>query len=230
MDLFQSLLLPSQAPWLPEASIQYWGLHVAWGLVLGSLAFLLGARYNFKWRGWAATAVAVWSLWPGLESPSYWLGLAFQSPSLMSVLLCVILTIRSLKKKSLPTLGATAKESPSMLLASVGILLGWILLGDTLAWWSVSVYAWGFSTWALALACVLAFSLWCVVARDHDGQVVTLGFFVVLLLYVLTRLPSGNLWDALLDPWLWIILQVIGLRVLIRRRRHLRRVSQATRA
>ena len=31
---------------------------------------------------------------------------------------------------------------------------------------------------------------------------------VVLLLFVLTRWPSGNLWDALLDPLLWLGLQV----------------------
>jgi hypothetical protein len=27
-------------------------------------------------------------------------------------------------------------------------------------------------------------------------------------LHVVLRLPSGNVWDALLDPWLWIVLHV----------------------
>lgn len=217
-SIFQSLQLPSQAPWLPEAAIQYWGLHIAWSLVLGSLTVLLGARCKFKLRGWVATAVAVWTLLPGMASPSYWLGLAFQSPSLMTVLLCVILAKRSVTKKSLPMLREKRNKFQSMLLSGAGVLLGWVLLGDTLAWWSVSIYAWGFSTEALALTSLLAFSLWCLGSRDHDVSSVAIGFSVVLLLYVLTRLPTGNLWDALLDPWLWLILQVMGLQMLIRRR------------
>ena len=30
----------------------------------------------------------------------------------------------------------------------------------------------------------------------------------VLTLFALTRWPTGNLWDALIDPWLWIALLV----------------------
>jgi hypothetical protein len=37
------------------------------------------------------------------------------------------------------------------------------------------------------------------------------------VLYVLLHLPNGNLWNALLDPWLWIALQLAGLRQLVRR-------------
>jgi len=32
--------------------------------------------------------------------------------------------------------------------------------------------------------------------------------------FALTRLPSGNLWDALLDPWLWLALHGVLLRQL----------------
>lgn len=227
---FPSLLLSSQVPWLPGAATQYWGLHIAWGLVLGSLVFLLGGRYECKARGWAAAAVAVWSLWPGPASPSYWLGLAFQSPSLMSAVLCLIWAGRSQNHQSPQTYEAGERESQSLLLGAAGILLGWVLLGDTLAWWSISIYALGFGTWALALACVLVCTLWCLGRRDDEVQTFTLGLALVLLLYVLTRLPSGNLWDAVLDPWLWFALQVMALRGLIRRRLHLPRASQATRA
>lgn len=115
-----------------------------------------------------------------------------------------------------------------MVLASAGIFLGWVLLGDMLAWWSVSIYAWGFSTSALALACALAVFLWCVSGTHVAGQIFTLVFTGVLLMFVLTRLPSGNLWDALLDPWLWFTLQVSGLLALIRGRSHWQRESQAT--
>lgn len=218
---FSSLLLSSQVPWLPGAATQYWGLHIAWGIVLGSLTFLLGTRYKCRARGWAVAAVALWSLWPGPASPSYWLGLAFQSPSLMSAVCCLIWASRSQKHIWRQTNRPGKRESQSLLLGGAGILLGWVLLGDTLAWWSISIYALGFSTWALALACVLVFALLCLGRRDYEVQTFTLGFAVVLLSYVLTRLPSGNLWDAVLDPWLWFALQVMALRGLIGRRLHL---------
>lgn len=230
MDLsfFSSLMLSSQAPWLPEAAIQRWGLYAAWSLVLGSLTFVLCTKYNFRWRAWVVTAIAVWSLWQGPESPSYWLGLAFQSPSLMSVALCFTWAMQSLQCPTLKAQGSDSKLWPSMVLASAGILLGWLLLGDMLAWWPVSIYAWGFGTPALVLACALAFFLWCVSGARIVGKTFTLGFTLVLLMFVLTRLPSGNLWDALLDPWLWLMLQVSGVLAWIRDRSHWRRESQAT--
>ena len=39
-----------------------------------------------------------------------------------------------------------------------------------------------------------------------------------LALFALTRLPSGNLWDALLDPLLWLTLQFGWLFSALRRR------------
>jgi hypothetical protein len=37
----------------------------------------------------------------------------------------------------------------------------------------------------------------------------TAGFAVpvVALVFVVWRLPSGNVWDAILDPWAWLVLQ-----------------------
>jgi len=52
----------------------------------------------------------------------------------------------------------------------------------------------------------------------------------VLALFVLTRLPTGNVWDALLDPWLWGGLQAGWLIGAVRRRRMASRSSPATRA
>jgi hypothetical protein len=33
-----------------------------------------------------------------------------------------------------------------------------------------------------------------------------------VLLFVLLRLPTGNVWDAVLDPWLWLGLHWVLLR------------------
>lgn len=217
MDL-QSFLQSSQAPWLPYAALQRWGLYLAWGVVLGALTFQLAALRSFQLRGWLAIAVMAWSMWPGPWSPSYWLGLAFQSPSLISVVLCLLWTGSSLKIGPLQWCEAQPKVIPSAALASSAIILGWVLLGDMLALWPASIYAWGFSTAALALVCTMVFLLFLFGGARIETQVFTLALLLVLCLFVVTRLPTGNLWDALLDPWLWVALQVNGLRDLLRRR------------
>jgi hypothetical protein len=38
-----------------------------------------------------------------------------------------------------------------------------------------------------------------------------------LLLFAATRLPTGNVWDALIDPWLWLFLNGALFRTLYRR-------------
>ena len=54
---------------------------------------------------------------------------------------------------------------------------------------------------------------WRCPAASHDCEVAPLA----LLMFAATRLPSGNLWDALLDPWLWSALHIALLRALYQR-------------
>jgi len=220
---------PAQTPWLPDPGVQRVGMHVAWCVVLGSLAFALGARYQLRRPAWFAVLVFAWSLWPGPLSPSYWLGLAFQAPSLMSIVLCVIWTVRTSKLSQLKWLAAVPNEGSSWYLQLGGIFLGWVLLSDMLALWPTSIYAWGFGTPAVALACTLALILWRMGVARKDGQLFTLAFALVITLFVFTRLPSGNLCDALIDPWLWGVLQLKGLIFLNRRRNFKKRAPIATR-
>jgi hypothetical protein len=35
---------------------------------------------------------------------------------------------------------------------------------------------------------------------------------LALLLFVVLRLPTGNVWDAVVDPWLWLVAQCLALR------------------
>lgn len=216
LTALQTLFTGSYAPWLPDVALARWALHGAWALVLGALTLRLGDMFLPKWRGWLAAAVVVWTLWPGAASPGYWLGLAFQSPSLMGVVLCVFWAVRP--RRGSPFADHTSRSSawPWTVLAGAGVLLGWVLLLDMLAWWPVSVYAWGFSPAALALACGLALVSW--LAGGKAGQRASLCLGLVLVAFVATRLPSGNVWDALLDPWLWIVLQVGGLLAWVRSR------------
>jgi hypothetical protein len=140
-------------------------------------------------------------------------------PSLMSVLLCVAWVMQMCAPRVLSAHAAPRFDWPEVVLVGAGIMLGWVLLGDMLAWWSTSIYAWGFGTPAFAAACGIAFLMWLAssLGKTEVGGVV--GLVVVLLVFVLTRLPSGNLWDALIDPWLWLVLQFRGASMLLSLRR-----------
>jgi len=93
------------------------------------------------------------------------------------------------------------------------VLLGWALLLDTFALWPLSLYAWGFAPLTLGVLVLLGCLPWLL-----RGNATLSGLLVAaLLLHVLLRLPSGNVWDAVLDPWLWLLLQVDWLRRRLRR-------------
>jgi hypothetical protein len=202
---FQNLLAGTHAPWLPDAVLARWAMHVSWGVLLGAAA--LGLCRTWRWR-WLLALVAMLSVFlPGSLSPAFWLGLAFQVPSLSALGLCALLVWRGCRTAPVDSPAQTFQTWPWSVLASAVVVLGWVLLLDMLAWWPVSVYAWGFSPAALTLVSGLALCLWLVAGASHSGRSVAWTLAAVLTVFVLTRLPSGNLWDALLDPWLWLVIQ-----------------------
>ncbi len=211
---FQSLVRADTAPWLPDLDLARWALRVAWAVVLAAFVMRL---CQIKWPQFCikvAIVSAIWALLPGPLSPSYWLALAFQMPSLMSVLLCAAWIVQMTARHKSKIKGAL-NLLPGRVVVGLGVVLGWVLLADMLAWWPESVYAWGFGTPALALVCAATCLLWLTSGPDREGQRVTLYMAAVVMVYVITRLPSGNLWDALLDPWLWLVLHLRGLVFLI---------------
>lgn len=230
----KELFLSSDLPSLPNVALAQWSLAVSWALVLAAGLLWLGRGLTVTKRWGMAGLVMFWTLLSGVlapaYSPAYWLGLAFQSPSLMSTLLCLLYVLRQTRLH--PT-GVPVRVEGSdgrlggpwdagLALIWVGVVWGWVLLLDLLAWWPVSLYALGFSPAALTALCALTAWFGLAWGRSASGQTATLVLAAVLVGFVLTRLPSGNVWDAVLDPWLWLTLQVYGLRQLWRR---LRRVS-----
>jgi hypothetical protein len=149
------------------------------------------------------------------------LGLAFQGPSLAAVLLCDAL----LRSRFFPTRnGPSINELPNpiaLALALAGVVLGWALLLDTLALLPMQLYAWGFSPVAVGLVLVVALVPWLVgVERYSFGRSRVWVLPLAVVVFVVLRLPSGNVWDAVLDPWLWLALHVYvagALRRLARR-------------
>jgi hypothetical protein len=235
----QSLFFNSDIPALPHVALAHGVMLMAWALVLCAFAAWLGQGLKPSLRWTAAGLIGAWSLLPGSMSPAYWLGLAFQAPSVMSTLLCLAFLVRlgvlSMERASpnAPDRQMSSDEGNTVwaMLGWVGVVLGWVLLLDMLAWWPVSVYAWGFSTVALATVCVLVTLFWLAWGGNKQATQATILMAAVLVVFAVSRLPSGNIWDALLDPWLWMVLQLVGVQRItrwVRRRFIAQRESPAT--
>ena len=127
------------------------------------------------------------------------------------MLLCLGLLQRRLFAN---TGGAPPVRSPrgGLGLLVVAVLLGYGLLLDAFAVLPLQVYRWGFSPLLLLVLLALSLLPWVLGIRLPGGRVAPLA----LLLFALTRLPTGNVWDALLDPWLWLLLQGLLSRRLLR--------------
>ncbi len=210
---------------LPSSALTWLSLHLGWAIVLGALTLWIASRLRPGIRWPLAGLVCLWTLLPNAASPAFWLGLACQSPSLMSVILCLGWMLH---RPGSGGLGAAAPKTvcaTHLVLTMAGVLLGWVLLLDTLALLPVSVYAWGFGSSAVALALLAAALFWLAL-----GSRTSVAPLAVLALFVLTRAPTGNLWDALIDPLLWLTLQVGCLFSLARSCWTSRRSSPATRA
>jgi len=201
-----------ESPALPElASVELWR-SLAWGVLLASLLAWVGRNWGLRLRWSAVAGLALWCGVPGALSPPYWLGLAFQAPSISTLGLCVLYLQFSWaqaaggKGKRLAARAqlAVAGRTVPLVLAFFGVALGWLLLADTLAWTPVAVYAWGFSPLAAAVLLLVLLAPWA--WTGHGGSlslVLALGLTVGFLVL---RLPTGNVWDAVLDPWLWVFL------------------------
>jgi hypothetical protein len=229
-------LLTQDAPALPPAWVMRLGLTLGWSLVLATLGAALACRLSLRSRRVLAAALAVWTLLPGPLSPDYWLGLAFHAPSLSAVLLCGWFGWRLLlapagTAATTATASASARSSlSSSPAAAVGtlasaavwlwlaVLLGYVLLLDSFAVLPLQIYAWGFSPVLLLVLLALSLLPWLLQGRAEQAAGAARWLLpAALLLFAATRLPTGNLWDALLDPLLWLLLQGLGLRGLYRR-------------
>lgn len=210
-------LLDPALPLLPAPGLMQASLCLGWGLVLAAVgSMVLGPRLGRRPMLWLMPLLlAVWPWLPGTLSASYWLALAFQAPSLSAVLLSVLVLHARWAHPLEPKLCARWLGAPlAWALATLGVVLGWALLLDAFAVLPVQLYAWGFSPAAAVVVVALALAPWALL-RAAPGRGLIAGVVpLAVALYVLLRLPSGNLWDAVLDPWLWLVLQVVVLRKL----------------
>ena len=199
---------------LPELAMQIAWARLAWGVV--AAAVLLAA---LPLRGTRACAVAaalgLAVMWlPGPASPAFWLGLAFQQPSGLLAMLCgASVGLRFVERP-----GQQVLPLPLAVLLLAG---GALLYADAVGALVLGLYAWGFDPVQAPLAGVVLSVL--ALAAAVRGRQTWAGWAVLLALtlHAVTHLPTGNLFDALLDPllWLWALLRCIGHGLALLRRR-----------
>jgi hypothetical protein len=177
---------------LPSLVVQAVFRHLGWTLALAVvLARLSPKRWAQRW--WWGLGLGLASNLPILTEVTSALALSFQTPSLLSQ-------------------GLLAPDMSPALMPMWGwaitALLGWVLLLDTLGWGGTFIYAWGFGPVvpvAVLLGCAAALAL----AAWHPQPAHQTRWLWLLIgamgLFVLARAPSGNAWDAISDPWLWLI-------------------------
>ena len=188
---------------LPDLAWQIAYGRVAWGIVLAAVLLALWPHTRRLPRavfGALLAAIAVAMALPGEASPAYWMGLAFQYPSGMLLGLCLL----ALHARWQGAQAGAKVDSSMPLAAAVTIAVaGLALYLDAIGWLSQGYYYAGFGP-VLAPAVALVATLGCVLAlvRGRGGRH-NLALLGALLLFTLLRLPTGNLWDAVLDPLLW---------------------------
>lgn len=182
---------------LPELGLQFIYGRFAWGIVLAALILALWPRrFALSGRGVAVLAVAAVALQalPGAASPTFWLGLTFQWPSGMLVGLCLA---------RLYLTGEPANVVMPVKLAMLLAATGLVLYLDAIGLISVGFYYWGFGPYAApALALLLAAGSALAIARGK-WPVQAVALLLALMSFSILRLPTGNIWDAVLDPLLW---------------------------
>lgn len=214
-DLWQTLT-QHYAPLVPTAHSLVWIRHALWSLVLAALA-LLWLRRWVRAPALLATLpwlLALWAWVPGPWGLAYWLGLAFQIPSLVSAFLAVSVVFQ---RAPIPSTRVAMPPSWVVRWALAAVVLGAVLGLDTFAVFAVSVYPWGFEPMALALAWSIALLPWVVLGKRAMRQATVWSPCAALLVFTLTGWPTGNVWDALLDPWLWLLAVGYLLRLSWRR-------------
>jgi hypothetical protein len=209
--MMDGLLLPVAPVWMLRlswavvaAAVVWWWLSSVIRRVHPSVETRPGRRAAFVEHLPKALAmvVALLAVWPQGGWSGY-AALAFQSPSLVSLVWALGWLMRSVSRMN------PARKDNSVPVAAWYLLclLGWGLVVDTLnLWpsaWDVSLYGIGFSASGLWVSACLVL----VLAWRQSGMWVW-SAIGVMMMYAVLRWPSGNVWDAWLDPAVWIVAHV----------------------
>ncbi|KQU81383.1 MULTISPECIES: hypothetical protein [unclassified Rhizobacter] len=191
---------------LPELGDQMVWARLAWGVVAAAILLSLLPVRGMKARG-AAVLLAFVAMWlPGPASAAWWLGLAFQQPSALFAALCGVSVWKRFALRP-------DQQTLPLALAAALVAGGLVLYADAVGALSLGLYPGGFEAPRAPVAgVVLSVLALAVIVR---GRQAAAGWAVLLALtfHAVTRLPTGNLFDALLDPllWLWALARCVAL-------------------
>ena len=184
---------------LPELEWQIIYGRFAWAVVLAASATALWPR------AWRLSRTGVFLLLacalllqvlPNAISLTYWLGLVFQWPSGVLVGLCLVRLHSAWHGKP---------DNPAMTpgLAAIIALAGGALYLDAIGWISQGFYYWGFGPKDAPLLVLILAVACSVTAVGGHARPQALALLAAVSIFAVLRLPTGNVWDALLDPLLW---------------------------
>ncbi len=203
---------------LPNLVLQSWAMHAGWTLAIAAaLIYVLRAFPVYLRLAGVGLAIAL-NFLPATLTPGWWLGLAYQSPSLTLQGLCLLYLVRSCRRRDVSPDEAIASSPdthwPNSLLI-LTTLLGWVLVLDMLAVVGVQLYALGFGANGVLASLLIAAVLELGSLRSRTPAAAqtlrdTAAVIVATMaVHLLLRLPTGNAWDALIDPWLWLGAQAL---------------------
>lgn len=203
---------------LPDLTWQMVYGRLAWAIVLAAVLIAVVPetwRHSRRLPLAALGIMALLAFLPGQAAPAWSLGLAFQYPSGLLTACCLLKLLDRGR-------GAGAVCALPAGLAAPLSIAGTALYLDAFGVISQGYYYAGFAAIGAPILAVLA-TIGCAVAivrgRHLRQALPLLGAF---LLFSLLRLPTGNIWDALIDPllWAWALaaLATAGLRRLRRNR------------
>ncbi len=203
-----SVLTDTQSPQLPLPQVEAMYLRLSWGVVLAAMTVCMSdwMRTPTLVRRWLGLILLLLCFLPGDISPAYWLGMAFRAPSLLFTgvaLHYLTLNLKAPRAGGQP-MGLTV---PTM---AVLVVLGWVLALDTFAVWPLSLWSWGFAPLTVMGLLLMSLMPWWM-SRGSGGWL-PWAPVVLFLGYALFRLPDGNVWSVVSDPWFWVWLHVMLLR------------------
>ncbi len=199
---------------LPDLVLQGTYGRLAWAVVFAAaFAALLPAALQRSRRAipLLLATLMVLMLLPGQYSPAYWIALALQWPSALLVGLCLVRLAR-------PWRASGAAEGMPLAAAATLALLGILLYLDALGLVRLGLYYWGFGPRAAPLVALALMALCAAGIARGRKPAQLFAMLGALTLFAVLRLPTGNLWDAVLDPllWIWAVLSLAVKTIKIR--------------
>ena len=191
---------------LPPLAVQQFFHAVIWLAVLSWLGVQCLPSYDRRWR-WVICSTAALLVLLVWQSVLPVLGMVFQTPSLMTLCACLAVAWSDIKGPSVRLFGNHTDTRLSPWLWFAVVLVGWCLLFDAFGMLPWDIYSLGFDHQLLWSAWWLS-GFWITIAYllslpDWHAKAATC-WLLATGLFVATHAPSGNVWDAWLDPGLWL--------------------------